>query len=720
MLARTQILARQVLGQLRGHGSSSLIAIGVTVMLVLGTAGFVIGRGEAALRFQVRPGAAWLPTSSHGAVSLVDGQSGQASVELLLKGARGHYLVVSQVGTEVLVLDTSTGMLVRVNAAELALGAETQTTQGSAVVAGLAATYVVDYQAGTVQRIDPVTLAPIGQAVTVPGQLGHSAVVDSAGTLWLPVVSAGTVVLVTSTGIGKPVQVGASGASLVLATAGGVPIAVDRTARRVTMLGGGAAQKVITLPASAAAGGSQALLVPASADAGSLPMLNQNSPSLVIVNLTTGTTHDVPLGAEVTGHTLGQPVQAGERIFVPDFSTGSVLVYDTAGSATTTVPVTGHPGPFQSTVVDGIAYFNDANGSDAVVVTPDGQVHQVTKTGPDVPTTHNSPPSGFGPGPDAPSPTPTRTPSRAPSSPGPSTSGPPSTTPSTTPSTSQAPSPNPTGGLPLAPVNPQAAAGPGYVDVSWQPPASGGTVSSYQVAISPAASASQAKTSATSVRVTGLSCATQYTFTVYSVGASGQQVPAPPVTARPCVAPGTPQGLSSSVSPGQIQLSWSGPASSGGGVVSYNVSWNGGGRNGVTGTSYTINGLANFQTYGVTVTAVSPAGNGGAATASVSLAPGTTWGYHIYNNSVWAVNVRAAPTTSSASQGSFGANSFAAVQVVCQVSGGYYKDPSSSGVPAGTVWDKIIYGGGYGYVADGYVSTPNSMNNSFSPPIWPC
>ena len=258
---------RSVLGGKPSSSSSRLLATGLALMLGLGTTGFVIGRGDSALHLLVHPGAAWLTTTQRGSVSLVDGQSGKSSVELQLNGARGHYLIVSQNGDQVLVLDPRTGKLMEVNVAQLTLGAAATTSPGSEVVASLAATYIVNDAAGTVQRIDPVTLAPIGRKLHVNGRLGTTAVVDDTGTLWLPVLSNGTAVPVTSAGVGHPVPVG-SGSGLVLTSAAGVPIAIDRSTLKITTLGTAGAQGVVTMPASAVSGGWQALLVPAASQAG--------------------------------------------------------------------------------------------------------------------------------------------------------------------------------------------------------------------------------------------------------------------------------------------------------------------------------------------------------------------------------------------------------------------------------------------------------------------
>ncbi|HXS62937.1 MAG TPA: fibronectin type III domain-containing protein [Streptosporangiaceae bacterium] len=711
----------------------------MAVMVVLATAGFVIGRAESALRLQVKPGDAWLPTNKNGSVNLIDGQSGRSSAALVLKGAKGHRLIVTQIGGKVLVLDASTGLLVRINPVELLLGASLRIGKGSTVVAGLAATYVVNYSARSAQRIDPVTLKPLGPSVKLRWQPSGTAIVDKSGTLWVPAPSIGSVIPVTSAGAGRPVKVSAVGANVVMTSANGVPIAVDRTARRLTVISLAGAQHVLTLPASVGQNGPAPLLVPDSGTQASLPMINPNgSPSLVIVNLSQGTTTSAPLGAEVQGHKLGAPVQAGERIFIPDYTTGNVLVYDTvAGALGLTIPVLGHGGVFSAEVIDGIAYFNDPNGNRAVVVTPDGEVHDVTKNGPHVPTTRSVAPPvttptpvssapGRSPNPTptssrgtggSPSPKPSHKPTKSPKpKPSPTHTKSPKPTPTPTRTNSPTPTPTPTksspAGPPLAPVSPQATAGPGYVDVTWQAPTSGGPIASYKV-ISPGGG-TQTPTGSTSVRITGLTCGSSYSFTVESIGVDAQPVPAQSVSAKSCVAPGPPSGLTTSVSSGQITVDWTGASSTGGGTVTYTVSWGSGQATGLSGTSYTATGLANFQNYPVTVTAGNQGWQGGSVSANVDLTAGPWSGYNITRNSVYVLNIRSGPGTSYSSVGQYPPGSSAPVTIYCQTAGGGYTDPSGS--PSGDIWDKI----GGGYVADGYVTTPASLGNTYSQPIWHC
>jgi hypothetical protein len=230
---------------------------------------------------------------------------------------------------------------------------------------------------------------------------------------------------------------------------------------------------------------------------------------------------------------------------------------------------------------------------------------------------------------------------------------------------------------------------------------------------------SQSPTGATSVHFTGLACGTTYSFTVYSVGAGGQKVGAAPASAQPCLAPSAPQGLSPQLSQHQIQLSWSPPATPGGGTVSYSVSWGGGSPQAATGTSYTISGLTNFQTYTVTVSASSQAGPGGSASTTVTVQPGTSWSHAVSTWVTIALSIRTGPGKSyPAVRTVLGG---APVQIECQEpNGGGYTDPGSThkpSFPSPAVWDKLTDGT---YVADGYINTPNASSNQLSPPIWQC
>jgi hypothetical protein len=155
-----------------------------------------------------------------------------------------------------------------------------------------------------------------------------------------------------------------------------------------------------------------------------------------------------------------------------------------------------------------------------------------------------------------------------------------------------------------------ATAGAGYVDVAWQAPASGGQIASYQVAVSPAGG-TQSVLTATSVRISGLTCATSYGFTVSSLGTHGESVPAAAVFAHPCLPPPAPQGLVISDKAGYtrvIDLTWKAVTSTNG-PVSYLITWYSGSQT-ATSTSTEIDSLLPGHTYTFTVRAVDAAGAG--------------------------------------------------------------------------------------------------------------
>lgn len=598
----TMLLRRPVGGDGGRQLPSRFVGIGVAVMLVLGTAGFVLGR--AAQDTSVGSGSdnAWLPTDGQGSVSLVNGLTGQSGFQLVIPGAKGHSLTVDQQGTTVLVDDSTSGEVIHIDADQMTIGPAAAVGQGTSVFTAAAATYLVDYSTGSVTRVDPVTLRATSAVFHIAGTLGRQAAVASDGTLWIPVLSNGTVVPVTPAGVGTAVRISDGGSvNLAVTTIGGRTVAVDQTTNSITVVGGGTG--TIELPASTSAAG---LLVPASAGGSAyLPILaTTRPPSLVLADVADGSTRTVALGAAGSDQ-LGSPVIAGNRVYVPDYTQGTALVYDITQGSQPDITVTGAAGSFDAQVVNGVVYFNDPNSTDAVTVDPSGVVHRVAKTGPGVPTSTStsSPPAS----------TPSATPSTAIPSPNPGLSAPP-------PATSPRPTTNtttpPAAPAPSAPAGVAATSGDGYVDVSWQAPASGEQIEGYQVMVSPAGG-TQTATSSTSVRISGLTCSTSYGFTVVSVGADGETDSAAAVFAHPCLPPGAPTGFQAwdqGNTTDEMYLTWNAVSSSNG-PVSYLITWSNSSQT-TTSTNTVVSGLMPGQDYTFTVQAVDGSGAGPGATYS--------------------------------------------------------------------------------------------------------
>ena len=91
------------------------------------------------------------------------------------------------------------------------------------------------------------------------------------------------------------------------------------------------------------------------------------------------------------------------------------------------------------------------------------------------------------------------------------------------------------------------------------------------------------------------------------------------------VAPGAPTGLGATPGDGQVTLTWTAPASTGGADISgYEYEQNGSGTwvsTGATATSHTVTGLTNGQAYTFRVRAVNSVGPGTASALSASVTP---------------------------------------------------------------------------------------------------
>ena len=741
----------------RGLTGYGCIALAVAIVI----AGAAFGASPHRVLAAVHGVTAWLANDSQGSVTRANGLSGRADARIRLADAAGHQLKVIQDGSTILIEDLTTHTITRIDPADLTI---TQTaglsTAGAQIVVGGGLAFLIDPHAGTVVQINPVSLTIDGPPLALTAPLGANPGITSDGTLWVPDDGTGDLVPVRHGAAASPVPVGQRGDLLTLTIADGRPAVVDSTADTLTVLATGqattlasaSARTTINLPST----GGGAILAPPSTPGSIVPLLLDAQRQLVVVNIAKNTVSTVPLTG-LDRDRLDAPLAIGTRVYIPDESQGALVSYDTASQALgSQIAIGSGPGPIDAFVQDGELWANSPDGSRAVCVNSDGTSYSIDKYQPNLPggplpgRRHpSSSPSGSGPGgPGAPSPGGPGTPSQGGvPGPGPTTGGPP-TGPSSPggkppprphPTRSSSPKPTPTA-TPTSPPPPPTA--PGVVTESAQPgsigvtftPVSSGTPLRYVLRGAPGtATVTPGQVAATGpfqFTVTGLSCTQSYGFAVTAVFANGQATSAPAAAVRPCLAPGAPGNLTATPADQGINVSWSAPGASGG-TVTYTVTWSGavsGSQPGVSATRFAITGLANRQSYTVKVTAVSPAGQA-MATATATLTPPAPVPEHIYNNSKYSVNMRTAPYLPGGSNPcsncitSFAPNSGAPVTVLCQTTGSSYTDRSGS--PSGDIWDEVTDASGQtGYVADGYVSTPESVAgsyNSFSTPtIWHC
>jgi len=183
--------------------------------------------------------------------------------------------------------------------------------------------------------------------------------------------------------------------------------------------------------------------------------------------------------------------------------------------------------------------------------------------------------------------------------------------------------------VPSAPTVVTAIAGNAQATVSFTAPAEkgGSAITSYTVISSPGGITQSG--SASPIMIKALTNGTAYTFTVTATNAVGTGAASSPSNSvAPVGPPGAPTGATAKTGNAQASVSFTAPASNGGGpITSYTVT-SAPGRFTGTGTvsPITVTGLTNGAAYTFRVTATNAAGTGPASAASNCVTPATAPG----------------------------------------------------------------------------------------------
>ncbi len=182
--------------------------------------------------------------------------------------------------------------------------------------------------------------------------------------------------------------------------------------------------------------------------------------------------------------------------------------------------------------------------------------------------------------------------------------------------------------LPGAPQNVTATAGNGQVTVTWAAPASNGGSAIVGYTVTPyIGTAAQAPTSVgpstVSTTITGLTNGTKYTFKVLATNGVGAGPVATSAAVTPATVPGVPQSVTATAGNGQVTVTWTAPASTGGSAITgYTVTpyigttAQASTKLGASAISTIIKSLTNGTAYTFTVAATNGVGAGPAATSS--------------------------------------------------------------------------------------------------------
>lgn len=560
---------------MRSRGRGGIVTIATVVGLAAATGLTVLGVGAADHALANYDASAWLWSSSRGEVARVNGVTGRVDTRYKVTDAQGHQVQVSQTDRYLIMRDLNTGKISALDLSTLQVAATTQTTPGLGVTVALGgdAAFIVNAVQGVVRQLDPISLAPVGEALRFPPGLSGG-VFDNDGLLWLLVPGEGTVAAVRPA---PTTRSGVSGSPQVVRT---VPVADRNHDLSISVLDSGVAVLDQTAAVLVTVRGDRTHRVDLGLTGlGSLP--ERTVGDVVPVTVVDGRHVYVVNDDKVREFTvpgdspkLRPAVPFAGRLYCTDDATGVVYVLDLDGRPLGTITVPHAEGPLDLDVREHHLFINAPHGPTASVVDEHGRVKVVDKYPNNV--------LGGDPPPKPPAPPPSK----------------------------------PRVGPPGAPTTVVASAGNARARITWGPaPANGSPVLRYVVE-GAGARPLQVGAGQRSVDVTGLTNGRQYRFSVYAVNAKGA---GPKRVSNPVVptsdVPDAPASVTATAKPdGTVVVTW--PAANGQGhqVSRYQVTAVTAGAQAPIGdsttTSLTIpNGrLAYGKQYAFTVVAINDKG----------------------------------------------------------------------------------------------------------------
>ncbi|WP_141584190.1 fibronectin type III domain-containing protein [Actinomadura sp. WMMA1423] len=687
------------------------VAIGLTGVVIIAAVAY--GVGVASAKYRLAEVGAWLAADRKGALVHANGPAAKVDGKAALPAQmRGHNIKIVQDGTTVLLVDQTTGVVSRLDPAQLNVGASRPLGQGLQVIADAGKAYTVDSVKGVLQQIDPISLTPVGASATLTPVLGQAGI-DARGALWVPVAGNGQVTAFKDGKSQPPVKTGRPGDDLALTIAAGDPVVVNSTAATATVVKPSGTPLTVALPATVKRAGRGGVLAPPATEGRTVPLLVPGAGSLVTVDTDTGRYSSTRLA--MPKHRYRPPQMLGAKVYIPDETAGALLVYDSAGNRfEPPVPVAGRPARLDVFVRDGLLWANDPSGSRAVVIDGKGDRKGIDKYRDKVPGgagRRTLPQPGGG---DAPPP---------------STSPPDVPLPSANPQEPRRPRP---GEPPSAPANVSVTPGAGTMRIDFQPSQGEGVLGYVLKGVPPGLTASPSAITPGAgpftFTVSGGDCGSEYQFRVAvryrdGTGRTREQLSAPSDPARPCVTPGAPTGLTAQATASGTKVSWTAPS----GASSYRLTWDGPVTGATTvnaaagsAVSTTLGNVWTNGSYTFSVAAVNGAGTGTAARLGTRLT-GPAAKYPVERNGKSDAYIRsvADANNSGATIATMTDNNGELVVVNCQKKGVSYTHPRDSSL-TGDMYANITWSGKTGYVIGYLVNTPGDWKSFAGPAVWKC
>jgi hypothetical protein len=389
-------LGRRARAWLAGRQGRRTLATGVSLALVATLAGAALaGDGSPPARFDLQSGGAWVASSRVGLLTLIDGETAEVVARVDVgDGSAG--LVATQSGPVGYAVDGERGTVVRVDPRTfetadpvVAIARASGRVSARATASDL---YLIDDERGRVVVTDPGHPRPETEAPAGGGDGGTggslaeavgSSVVDGDGRLWVLGEASGDLVWFERGERHDRPAVTDDAAAAELVAVDGEPVLVDPVARSVRRVGAdGGLDDTACLDIGA---GDESLRFGGSHRRPLVFAVSGDQGVLRVSDLASGGCSAVAIPLFDPGDELGAPVEARGRVFVPNFTTGTVAVVDLDDEQ---VVVTDDPvadGTFELFDQDGIVFYNDRDSERAGVIHVDGTVAATRKYDPAAP-----------------------------------------------------------------------------------------------------------------------------------------------------------------------------------------------------------------------------------------------------------------------------------------------------------------------------------------------
>lgn len=330
-------------------------------------------------------GAAWLPSRHVGQLTLLDGSSAEIAARVKV-APPGDQLDTVQSGTTGYAINHTAGSIRRVDGGTFELTPPATPIPGAGeglqAYASADALYALDTRGGVLTQTDPRTLAGRSGPWLLAAQVGaQAATVDDDGRLWVLDTTTGDLTWIkdrqrhTRRGAIRP-----GPGRLVLA--GGSPVLIDIQGRTAATLNPdtGGAEKTTELDLRA----NDTLQVGGSPHWPRLYVVTSRG-VLQVYDLT-GTSSGYPVSLGNASAQLGPPIETGDRVFIPDYTSGQVRIVDLKEKQVVAQPTVLSPAVrFQLLTRDGVVFYNDPDSERAGIIRLDSGIVPVSKYDPKKP-----------------------------------------------------------------------------------------------------------------------------------------------------------------------------------------------------------------------------------------------------------------------------------------------------------------------------------------------